>query len=161
MRLLLVTAALAAQALTATAVQAAEPFKVYDRFGDPAINPSRWFDTEKSRFIKNGALHLMQRTWGNNASDFNFTTFNWTRGSTTCSSTRRHCPDRPGGHSRRHCACSLRAGKARGNGDDRGRPERACKHMAADEEDDAIERGRSGRLHLAPLEPATEIRRQR
>jgi len=77
MRLLFVTAALAAQALTAPAVQAAEPFKVYDKFSNPSIDPSRWFDTEKARFIKNGALHIMQRTWGNTASDFNFTTFNW------------------------------------------------------------------------------------
>lgn len=77
MRLLFVAAALAATVVAVPAAQAVEPFKVYDRFSDPTIDPGRWFDTEKARFVKNGVLHLMQRTWGNNASDFNFTTFSW------------------------------------------------------------------------------------
>ena len=77
MRLLLVTAALAAHALLMPAAHAAEPFKPYDAFSERPLDPARWQDSERSRVIKGGAMHLMQRTWGSDASDFNLTALNW------------------------------------------------------------------------------------
>lgn len=77
MRSILLLAALAANLLSAPAAQAIEPFKVYDRFNDRPLDPDRWLDGERARFIRGGGLHLMQRTWGAGDADFGFTSMNW------------------------------------------------------------------------------------
>jgi hypothetical protein len=77
MRSFIILLALAAQALLAPSVQAADPLKLYDRFSDKPLDPARWQEAERARFIKGGGLHLMQRTWGSDTSDFNLTAFNW------------------------------------------------------------------------------------
>lgn len=64
-------------ALSALPVQAVEPFKIYDRFTDKTIDPTRWSDNEKIREIKGGAMHLMQRTYGLGNSDVGLTPTNW------------------------------------------------------------------------------------
>ena len=77
MRLSLVILAVAAQALAIPAIHAAEPLKAYDKFSDKPLDPARWQESERVRVIKGGAMHLMQRTWGSDASDVNLTAFNW------------------------------------------------------------------------------------
>lgn len=59
------------------AVQAAEPFAIYDRFDGPSLDPSRWIETERTRQVRNGGLHLMQRTPVFSISDAGLTFSNW------------------------------------------------------------------------------------
>jgi hypothetical protein len=73
----LALAAFAAAIVTSPQAFALEPFKVYDTFGDPAISPARWFDTERIRSIKAGVLQLAQRSYGLNTSDVGSTFSNW------------------------------------------------------------------------------------
>ncbi len=63
--------------LAAVPAQALEPFKIYDRFTDKAIDPTRWSDNERIREIKGGAMRLMQRTYGLSNSDVGSTPTNW------------------------------------------------------------------------------------
>ena len=63
--------------LAAAPAQAIEPFRIYDRFTDKSIDPTRWSDNEKVREIKSGAMRLMQRTYGLGNSDVGFTPTNW------------------------------------------------------------------------------------
>ena len=77
MRLLVVVWAVAAQALSAPAAFAAEPFKLYDKFSDRPLDPGRWLGGERARSIKGGALHLMQRDWSSDAANVGVTTTNW------------------------------------------------------------------------------------
>jgi len=76
MRRYLIVLALAAQPLLAPGVQATEPLRLYDKFSDRPLDPARWQEAERARFIKGGGLHLMQRTWGD-TSNLNLTSFNW------------------------------------------------------------------------------------
>jgi len=77
MRSIVFAAALLAQLLASPAAQALEPYKVYDRFSDKPLDPTRWPDSEKIREIKGGALHLMQRTWSDGFGDFGLLPVNW------------------------------------------------------------------------------------
>jgi hypothetical protein len=63
--------------LAASPAQALEPFRVYDRFTDKAIDPTHWSDNEKIREIRGGAMRLMQRTYGFGGSDVGITPTNW------------------------------------------------------------------------------------
>jgi hypothetical protein len=64
MRSILLMAALAASASTLTTAHAVE-LKPYDRFvADKPIDQTRWFESERVRELKGGAMRLMQRTWG-------------------------------------------------------------------------------------------------
>jgi hypothetical protein len=77
MRMTLWMAALTASVLAAPVVQAMEPFKLYDKFSDSPLDPARWAEGERARFIKGGGLHLMQRSWGTAAADVGVTSANW------------------------------------------------------------------------------------
>jgi len=61
----------------AAPAQALEPFKIYVRSPDRAIDHARWSDNEKIREIKGGAMRLMQRTYGPGNSDVGATPTNW------------------------------------------------------------------------------------
>lgn len=63
--------------LAATGVQALEPFAVYDRFDEKPLDAKRWVETERSRLVRHGGLHLMQRTPGVAAGDAGLTFSNW------------------------------------------------------------------------------------
>lgn len=77
MRFTCLVPAMAAALMAATAAQAAEPFKLYDKFNEKPLDPTRWLDSERARFIKGGGLHLMQRSWGLAGSDVGLTSANW------------------------------------------------------------------------------------
>ena len=57
--------------------QGLEPFRIYDRFSEGAIDPALWNDNERFREIRGGQLRLMQRSWGSVASDAGVTNINW------------------------------------------------------------------------------------
>ena len=65
----LIGAGFAALVAFAPAAQALEPFRPYERFDAPVLDPARWAEGERVRLIKGTALHLMQRTWGFAGSD--------------------------------------------------------------------------------------------
>jgi hypothetical protein len=77
MRSILVAAALFAELLASPAANAIEPYKLYDRFDEKPLDPSRWVDSEKIREIKGGGLHLMQRTWSDGFGDVGLFSVNW------------------------------------------------------------------------------------
>ena len=77
MRTMLVAAALVAGVAVAQGAKAAEPYRAYDRFGDPLISPARWFEAERVRVVKGGQLNLMQRTWSLSFSDSGLVPTNW------------------------------------------------------------------------------------
>jgi len=78
MRTILLALAFPVMLATAPAqAQTLEPFKIYDRFGDKAIDPARWQDNEKIRVIRGGSMQLMQRTYGLGSSDTGVTPTNW------------------------------------------------------------------------------------
>jgi hypothetical protein len=72
----LIGAGFAALVALASAAQAIEPFRPYDRFDTPVLDPARWAEGERIRLIKGNALHLMQRTWGLAGSDAGITSVN-------------------------------------------------------------------------------------
>jgi hypothetical protein len=55
----------------------ARDVQAYDRFSDKPIDPARWRPQERIRFIKGGAMHLMQRNWSLPTSDFGVFFWNW------------------------------------------------------------------------------------
>ena len=77
MRIGVLTLAFPLVLAAAVPAQALEPFKIYDRFTDRAIDPARWSDNEKIREIRGGAMRLMQRTYGLGNSDVGATPTNW------------------------------------------------------------------------------------
>jgi hypothetical protein len=75
MRPIVYIAALSAALASITAH--AETFSTYDDFSALAIDPARWFDGERLREIRNGALNLKQRSFGAGGSDSGQTAVNW------------------------------------------------------------------------------------
>jgi hypothetical protein len=77
MRSIAIMAAVAAQVMALPAVQAAEPYALYDSFSASPINPELWSEGERLRTVKAGALYLMQRSWGLDTADVGVTSANW------------------------------------------------------------------------------------
>lgn len=71
------TAALAVALMACTSAQALEPFALYDNFSVEPLNPARWSDPQRLRFIDNGALALGQHSTGLTTSDSGFTSVNF------------------------------------------------------------------------------------
>ena len=79
MRPIVCIAALSA-ALASVTAHALEGFSIYDDFTALAIDPVRWADGERTREIRNGALNLIQRTYGAKGSDSGLTFGSWNEG---------------------------------------------------------------------------------
>jgi hypothetical protein len=62
-------AAATALVLSVSSAQALEPFRVYDQFSDPVINPDRFQFAERVLQVHNGGLIVMQRAWPLNGAD--------------------------------------------------------------------------------------------
>jgi hypothetical protein len=77
MRSFIGMAAMAASVLLSPATQAAEPLAAYDKFSDRPLDPQRWVDSERARYIKAGALYLMQRSWGFAGADVGVVSAAW------------------------------------------------------------------------------------
>jgi hypothetical protein len=88
---------------------ALEPFRVYDQFTDPGINPDRFLAAERLLHANNGGLVVMQRSWPLATSDFGVGFSNWAEnfanpGAITAIRTRVNvrtievssCPTNPG-----------------------------------------------------------------
>jgi hypothetical protein len=61
--------ALTACFIALSPAQALEPFKAYDQFTDPGINPDKFFNGERRLHADNGGLVVMQRAWPLTTSD--------------------------------------------------------------------------------------------
>lgn len=78
MRALLPAAIVAAMSVCAPLAHALEPLKIYDRFSDRPLDPSRWAEGERVREIRGaGVLRLMQRSYGLGGSDIGQQFQNW------------------------------------------------------------------------------------
>ena len=71
------TAILALAQLACASAQALEPFALYDNFSVEPLNPARWSDPQRLRFIDNGALALGPHSTGLTTSDSGFTSVNF------------------------------------------------------------------------------------
>lgn len=70
-------AALALGVWAAVGPAAAEGYLLYDNFQATALDPARWFDSERSRTVGGTSLRLAQRDWGSNSSDSGNSFFSW------------------------------------------------------------------------------------
>jgi hypothetical protein len=78
MRALLPAAMLAVMSVCAPLAHALEPLKIYDRFNERPLEPTRWAEGERVREIRGaGVLRLMQRSYGLGGSDVGQQFQNW------------------------------------------------------------------------------------